>query len=80
VSAPAPPAPSLHTPLAADDGLGIADLLDLLGLESPSDVHGDARDAAPVALRPADAVAAVRGWVRRAAEWGSGPQRSWCAW
>ncbi|SFO17285.1 hypothetical protein SAMN05660359_01757 [Geodermatophilus obscurus] len=77
MSAPAPPAPSLHTPLATDDGLGIADLLDLLGLEPSADV----RDDEPAAvLRPADAVAVVRGWVRRAADWGSGPQRSWCAW
>ncbi len=79
MSAPAPPAPSEHHPVATDDGLGIADLLDLLGLETTADVHADVRDDRP-GLRPADAVAAVRGWVRRAADWGSGPQRSWCAW
>ena len=76
MSAPAPPAPSLHTPLPTADGLGIVELLDLLGLESSA----DARDDEPAAPRPADAVAVVRGWVRRAADWGSGPQRSWCAW
>ncbi len=75
MSATAPPAPSTLAP--SDDGLGIADLLDLLGLEPSADV----RDDEPAAvLRPAHAVAVVRGWVRRAADWGSGPQRSWCAW
>jgi hypothetical protein len=98
VSATAPPAPSRLAP--SDDGLGIADLLDLLGLEYPADLTADdaaddaddaADDAAedatadgPAAVagprRPADAVAVVRGWVRRAADWGSGPERSWCAW
>ena len=77
MSAPAPPAPSLPTPVATDDGLGLADLLDLLGLEPSADVRDD---ELPAAHRPADAVAVVRGWVRRAADWGSGPQRSWCAW
>jgi hypothetical protein len=81
VSAPAPPAPSLTTPLATDGGLGIVELLDLLGLEPSADARDDEPAAPrPAAPRPADAVAVVRGWVRRAADWGSGPQRSWCAW
>ena len=88
VSATAPPAPSGLDP--SDDGLGIADLLDLLGLEYPADLTAedataeDATAAGTAAVagprRPADAVAVVRGWVRRAADWGSGPERSWCAW
>ena len=92
MSATAPPAPSTLAP--SDDGLGIADLLDLLGLEYPADLTAgdltadvtaeDTTDGASVAvagpLRPADVVAVVRSWVRRAADWGSGPQRSWCAW
>ncbi len=77
MSAPAPPAPSLPIPLATDDGLGIADLLDLLGLEPAAGLP----DEHPAGVRgPVDAVAVVRSWVRRAAAWGSGPQRSWCAW
>ncbi len=68
----APPAPS---PLAPD-GLGIADLVDLLGIDH---THPHDDDVVP-ARRPVDAVAVVRGWIRRAADWGSGPERSWCAW
>lgn len=78
MSAPAPPAPSEQFPVATDDGLGIAELLELLGLEPAADAGP--LEEGPVLLRPADAVVAVRGWVRRAADWGSGPQRSWCAW
>ncbi|MGY1830473.1 hypothetical protein ACI8AA_08595 [Geodermatophilus sp. SYSU D01180] len=83
MSAPTLPAPrrTSSSPVPPGDGLGIADLLDLLGLESdtltPLDppLPGDPADRAPV-----DPVAVVRGWVRRAADWGAGPQRSWCAW
>jgi hypothetical protein len=57
--------------------LGIADLLDLLGLEPSTDVPDEERAAV---TRPADPVAVVRSWVRRAVNWGSGPERSWCAW
>ena len=77
MSAPAPPTPSR---LTTDDGLGIADLVALLGIDpdpSPAADHGPGVAPAP---RHRDAVAVVRGWVRRAADWGSGPQRSWCAW
>ena len=77
MSAPAPPAPSPHTPVVTEDGLGIADLLDLLGLEPSADVRDEERAAG---TRPAAPAAVVRGWVRRAADWGSGPERSWCAW
>ena len=77
MSAPAPPAPSR---LTTDDGLGIADLVALLGIDpDPSPAAHSGPDTAP-ARRHRDAVAVVRGWVRRAADWGSGPQRSWCAW
>lgn len=77
MSAPAPPAQSPHTPVVSEDGLGIADLLDLLGLEPSTDVPDEERAAA---TRPAGPVAVVRSWVRRAVNWGSGPERSWCAW
>ena len=81
--APRRPFPSTPTraaaPEGAGDGLGIADLVSLLGLELDADqlLTDD-----PVAAdrEPVDPVAVVRGWVRRAADWGSGPQRSWCAW
>ncbi|MGY1726180.1 hypothetical protein ACI79J_04355 [Geodermatophilus sp. SYSU D01062] len=83
MSAPTLPAPrrTSSSPVPPGDGLGIADLLDLLGLESDTlttldpSLPGDAADRVPV-----DPVAVVRGWVRRAADWGAGPQRSWCAW
>ncbi|SNR82704.1 hypothetical protein SAMN04488107_0085 [Geodermatophilus saharensis] len=82
MSAPAPPAPTPLAPAApgtgrGDDGLGIADLVTLLGLETAADPADDAPDGA---RSPREAVAVVRAWVRRAADWGSGPQRSWCAW
>ncbi|MGY1686904.1 hypothetical protein ACI8AK_15065 [Geodermatophilus sp. SYSU D00867] len=93
MSAPTLPAPrrTSPSPLPPGDGLGIADLLDLLGLESDAGLPADAPaldDPAPdapalpgPAVRvPVDPVAVVRGWVRRAADWGAGPQRSWCAW
>ncbi|MGX5657429.1 hypothetical protein ACWKWC_21845 [Geodermatophilus nigrescens] len=93
MSAPAPPAPrrSLLSPAAADDGLSIADLVGLLGLETPADLSdetagepadetGDVPADEPAGRAPVDAVALVRSWVRRAAAWGAGPQRSWCAW
>ncbi|MGY1795746.1 hypothetical protein ACI796_17410 [Geodermatophilus sp. SYSU D00525] len=106
MSAPTLPAPrrTSSSPVPPGDGLGIADLLDLLGLGSdaglPADApHASALDApaldapapdAPALDAPAldaradrvpvDPVAVVRGWVRRAAAWGAGPQRSWCAW
>ncbi len=81
MSTPAPPAPSR---LTADDGLGIADLVALLGIDTDAapgtdQPDGSSVDGAP-ARRPLQAVAVVRGWVRRAADWGSGPERSWCAW
>ncbi len=77
MSAPAPPAPSLSPKVAPGDGLSIADLVDLLGLEPAAGLPDDR----PAGVRgPVDAVAVVRSWVRRAAAWGSGPQRSWCAW
>jgi hypothetical protein len=77
VSAPAPPAPRrpLLSPAAADDGLSIADLVGLLGLEPTAD-----RTDEPAGRAPVDVLAVVRSWVRRAADWGAGPQRSWCAW
>jgi hypothetical protein len=88
VSAPTLPAPRrpfpstparAAAPAAAGDGLGIADLVDLLGLELDADEL--LTDAPGTAGRePVDPVAVVRGWVRRAADWGAGPQRSWCAW
>jgi hypothetical protein len=44
-------------------------------------------DTAPAALAPPadarspiDLAARVRGWVRRAAAWGAGPQGAWRAW
>ncbi len=85
MSAPAPPAPSR---LTTDDGLGIADLVALLGIDTDPAPGTDQPDGSSVGgaptRRPLDAVAVavavVRGWVRRAADWGSGPQRSWCAW
>ncbi|MGY1609619.1 MULTISPECIES: hypothetical protein [unclassified Geodermatophilus] len=80
MSAPAPPAPSLPAPVAAGDGLGIADLVALLGLEPATDPCDDLPGRLAPARRPVDVVATVRAWVRRAAAWGSGPQRSWCAW
>ncbi|MGY1698982.1 hypothetical protein [Geodermatophilus sp. SYSU D00766] len=86
MSAPAPPAPSPLAPAArGEDGLGIADLVTLLGLEAADDPADDAPDSSPLgapdtARSPREAVAVVRAWVRRAADWGSGPQRSWCAW
>ncbi|SFP02121.1 hypothetical protein SAMN05660464_1986 [Geodermatophilus dictyosporus] len=57
----------------AEDGLGLADLLDLLGLDPAGDPPAPDR-------RPADPLGRVRTWVHRAADWGAGPQRSWCAW
>ncbi|MGY1736318.1 hypothetical protein [Geodermatophilus sp. SYSU D00684] len=83
MSAPTLPAPrrTSSSPVPPGDGLGIADLLGLLGLESDTlttldpPLPGDPADHVPV-----DPVAVVRGWVRRAADWGAGPQRSWCAW
>ena len=82
MSAPAPPAPRrpLLSPAAADDGLSIADLVDLLGLESPADLSSEPIDEPAAGREPVDVLAVVRGWVRRAADWGAGPQRSWCAW
>ncbi len=81
MSAPAPPAPSR---LTADDGLGIADLVALLGIDPDPAPTTDSPDGGSLhgvpARRPLDAAAVVRGWVRRAADWGSGPERSWCAW
>ncbi|WP_369256109.1 hypothetical protein [Geodermatophilus amargosae] len=87
---PAPRRPFPSTPAragapeAAGDGLGIADLVDLLGLDLDrlllDTAEEDAAAAAAAAREPVDPVAVVRGWVRRAAAWGSGPQRSWCAW
>jgi hypothetical protein len=78
---PSTPAPAA-TPEATGDGLGIADLVDLLGLDLDQLLLDTAEDddAARAAREPVDPVAVVRGWVRRAADWGSGPQRSWCAW
>ncbi|WP_139173431.1 hypothetical protein [Geodermatophilus telluris] len=55
------------------DGLALVDLLDLLGLDP-------AGDAPASDHRPADPLGRVRTWVHRAAGWGAGPQRSWCAW
>ncbi|MGY1732166.1 hypothetical protein ACI798_11675 [Geodermatophilus sp. SYSU D01045] len=96
MSAPTLPAPrrTSSSPVPPGDGLGIADLLDLLGLGSDAGLPADAPHAsaldAPALDAPAldaradrvpvDPVAVVRGWVRRAAAWGAGPQRSWCAW
>ncbi len=65
--------PSL-VPTAAEDGLGLSALLDLLGIDPSGD------PPAPPARRSADLLARVRGRLHRAAEWGAGPQRSWCAW
>ena len=82
---PAPRRPSPSTPAraaapaAAGDGLGIADLVDLLGLELDADELLTEHPGA-AGREPVDPVAVVRGWVRRAADWGAGPQRSWCAW
>ena len=88
VSAPTLPAPRrpipstparAAAPEAVGNGLGIADLIDLLGLELDADpLLPD--DAGAADRERVDPVAAVRGWVRRAADWGAGPQRSWCAW
>ena len=77
MSAPAPPAPSR---LTVDDGLGIADLVALLGIDADPTPTTDRPDGATPARRPLEATAVVRAWVRRAADWGSGPERSWCAW
>jgi hypothetical protein len=69
-------------PEGAGNGLGIADLVDLLGLDLDQLLLETAEDddAVGTGREPVDPVAVVRGWVRRAADWGSGPQRSWCAW
>ena len=82
---PAPRRPFPSTPAraaapeGAGDGLGIADLVSLLGLELDADqLLTD--DPVTADREPVDPVAVVRGWVRRAADWGAGPQRSWCAW
>jgi hypothetical protein len=97
VSAPTLPAPRrpfpstparVPSPEVPGDGLGIADLLDLLGLELDADqllLDPEATDAESAGTdradrEPVDPVALLRGWVRRAADWGAGPQRSWCAW
>ena len=69
---PAARRPSL-VPTATEDGLGLAALLDLLGLDPSGDAPVPGR-------RPANLLARVRSWVHRAADWGAGPQRSWCAW
>ena len=59
---------------SAADGLGLAGLLDLLGIDPSGD------PPVPPARRSADLLARVRFRLHRAAEWGAGPQRSWCAW
>ncbi|MGR7024165.1 hypothetical protein [Geodermatophilus sp. URMC 62] len=72
----------------AEDGLGLAGLLDLLGID-PADTElpdgaelpaDTAPSAGAAALRPADLLARTRAALHRAADWGAGPQRSWCAW
>ncbi|WP_448641317.1 hypothetical protein [Geodermatophilus sp. URMC 63] len=78
----------------AEDGLGLAGLLDLLGID-PADTElpdgaelsdgaelpaGVAPSGGAAALRPADLLARTRAALHRAADWGAGPQRSWCAW
>ncbi|MBM7806173.1 hypothetical protein JOD57_002010 [Geodermatophilus bullaregiensis] len=66
--------PATGTAPSAEDGLGLAALLDLLAV----DPSGEA--PATSGRRPAGLVARARGWLHRAADWGAGPQRSWCAW
>jgi hypothetical protein len=60
-------------PTAAEDGLGLAALLDLLGIDPSGDPPVPGR-------RPVDLLARTRARLHRAADWGAGPQRSWCAW
>ncbi|MEX5718751.1 hypothetical protein [Geodermatophilus maliterrae] len=66
--------PPTGTAPSAEDDLGLAALLDMLAVDPSDDAP------APSGRRPADLLARVRGWLHRAADWGAGPQRSWCAW
>jgi hypothetical protein len=79
VSAPAVLVPHPPTEVErppADDGLTL--LLDMFVPEPPE----GARPAVPHVrgTRRAALRAQVQEWVRRAANWGAGPQRTWCAW
>lgn len=65
-------------PVPADEGLGLAALLELLGPEEPAAAVAPTRSsfrADGTRLR-----AWVQAWVHRAAEWGAGPGGAWRAW
>ena len=74
VLVPRPPTEVEQPP--ADDGLTL--LLDMFVSEPTEAVRP------PVPHVPGTRRAALRAqvqdWVRRAANWGAGPQRAWCAW
>jgi hypothetical protein len=84
VSAPAPliTRPTEHG-LAVEEGLGLVELLDLLGL--PADTAAADTPAVPaelseLAARVVALPEVLRGWSRRAAGWGAGPEGAFRAW
>ena len=60
--------------IPADDGLTL--LLDLFALEFPA----EAPSRRPAVGHRAGLRAQVQEWMRRAANWGAGPQGAWRAW
>jgi hypothetical protein len=83
VSAPAPPItrPTEHGH-APEEGLGLAELLDLLGVpaDAAADVPTVPAELAELAARVGALPEVLRGWSRRAAGWGAGPEGSFRAW
>jgi hypothetical protein len=85
VSAPSVP---VHRPsidgeqIPANEGLSLTALLDLIGAERAAAVTAPAPAPAhpPIAEQRPGLRECIQDWVRRAADWGAGPQGSWRAW
>jgi hypothetical protein len=70
------PAEGQHVP--AGEGLGLVALLELLA--APGDGLGGSAVGGTAGSARGRLVRALRGWSRRAAAWGAGPQGSRRAW